>query len=186
MNDVTFQIPKQKDRVIIDSVLKAFEISVYKTQLFKLTTILGNPLIQVTSETFQSHQILMAILDKNSELLNNFVFLFPDPLQVQISRAPNQPLDNVNINLHQIAGTPTLVSQNFQQDELIDLVTALKKNLRALDLSRSLVSSVSKEAKKFYENREAEVVRLENTVAKIVLVQRDLEFWPAFLSWYAE
>jgi len=167
MINVNFQIPKQRDREIIVSVLKAFESSVYEIKTCELTTIIGPPTIKVTPDTFENNPIVTEVLDKNSELINVFTFFFPNPLSVVITRQPKEPLDNVVINLNLIPNQPQLSSLSFKQEELIGFVSILKEDLNALDLKRSLVSTLSAEAQKQYELREVELVRMENLVAKI-------------------
>lgn len=172
----TFEVRRLTDRQTIAKVLEACAAAEFRCTRIQLNVPdLGTFDIPVSEDGVLSG-LTPALFVANSDgvLVNQFEFSVASRQialagLIKVSRPPKQPLDSVNLN-----GVMSAQSQAPDAVEhKLNLFTAAKETLKAVDRPTWAAEVLSDEQRKFFEAKEEVLSRLEQTHQKLVFDQAE-------------
>jgi hypothetical protein len=163
--NVEFLIPRQSDRQIVDAVLTAFSEADVSLQSVNFDLAMGGPRIDcIGSDEVNNNPQLNNILIANSQLIRGFYFNFADDkILFLVEREATSLREKVTIHFTNLNQNPNLIAP----EKAVNLVTYAKQQLKELT-SQGQLDILGKEIREHYEIREANLSKLEATLAQIL------------------
>ena len=156
MKDVSFQIPKQSDKQVVEAIKRIF-VSINKTPNRLLFNLYIQSQLDFDYSEIDTKPELLEVTNYDNELIQSFIFHIGPHRILVISRQDGQFYDNVTVNFGPL-----------NQSEYLFLIASAKKELGAFDPQRTLGRLLSEETKQVYEAREANLKRLEGLSERII------------------
>lgn len=160
LQNITLNIIKQPDSKIINAICKAAENTDWKIRNCSFSPKMGGISFQGNIENLKQDSEFKEILALNSELIQNFSFIFDPNFSISVGRIDNSNIDHISLNF---ASLP-----DEQRQKAYFFYSSIRESLRFVDSSKIITSALNEEIKKHYEIRETELSRLENISESII------------------
>src|SRR6185295_19619932 len=164
--NVTFETPRAPDDAVIESARKTLVTAgVDPAMEVFLTPVFGGQAIQCQLSALDRNAEVQAILAEKGCLVSGFRFVITKQAALVIARQEGSLRDRVTLDL---TGMNQGQPHSLQRDQILRLAASAKSNFREM-MARDQFAALGRGHAEFYEQREAQLAKMEATVERVSL-----------------